>query len=255
MIPLLYLALVRPNQECCIQFRAPWHNKDIDILERAQQRPTTMAGGWSTGGMKSGWENFFVQQVKGNLTAICNYLIRGYREDRVRLFESAQRMDIRQWPQVWTWKHRLGDTKIFLLYHDRGQTLEQVLKEAVGYLPWRCSRHNWMCFWAFWSDYPCFEFGGGSSPRWPLEVLSMSYSVILSFYKLHKWQLIFCCETEALCLHLCRNYKFISSTICCHSVASISRLFLLFCSGWDSELNEVRDYRHRSTPVSWWIYN
>lgn len=41
----LYSLLVRLLLECCISFRAPWHNKDLDVLQQVQYMATKMIKG------------------------------------------------------------------------------------------------------------------------------------------------------------------------------------------------------------------
>ena len=45
MIDLLYLSLVRPHTEYCIQVGGPEHREDVELLEQVQRRATKMIRG------------------------------------------------------------------------------------------------------------------------------------------------------------------------------------------------------------------
>ena len=42
----------------CDQLWGPQHEKDTDLLERAQRRPRRWSGGWSPSAMAPGWESW-----------------------------------------------------------------------------------------------------------------------------------------------------------------------------------------------------
>lgn len=50
----LYVATVRQDQECCIQFCASLYKKDMDTVEQEQWSTAQMAGGWSRDGEAAG---------------------------------------------------------------------------------------------------------------------------------------------------------------------------------------------------------
>ncbi|PKU40995.1 hypothetical protein llap_8698 [Limosa lapponica baueri] len=79
----LYLALVRPHLECCVQFWAPHNKKDIEVLERVQRRSTKLVRGlenksceeWLKGSCREVGVRLFSQgtgeRTRGNSLKLC----------------------------------------------------------------------------------------------------------------------------------------------------------------------------------------